>query len=74
MDHFQKILAVGSQDGSVYVWDLDVDDPALIQRCILNHAKCISPIRQATFSRNGDVLIVVCDDASIWRWDKIRST
>ena len=28
---------------------------------------------EATFSRDGEVLIVVCDAASIWHWDKVRS-
>ena len=74
IDHYQKLMAVGSQSGTVYIWNLDVEDPMNIQRGAFTHQKCKSPVRHATFSRDGNVLIVVCDDASIWRWDRVRSS
>ena len=44
-------------------------------RCtVLSHSKCCTPIRQTHLSRDGTVLLCVCDDASIWRWDRMRWT
>lgn len=69
-DYQQKVLALGNQNGKVFVWDIDDEDPAQAKCIILCHGKCISPIRQTTFSRDGNILICVCDDATIWRWDR----
>lgn len=69
MDYWKKILALGNQNGKTYVYDLSVDDPTAIKSTILTHAKCNSAVRQTALSRDGKVLICVCDDATIWRWD-----
>lgn len=69
-DYMQKVLALGNQNGKVFVWDIDDDDPTQAKCVVLCHGKCISPIRQTTFSRDGNTLICVCDDATIWRWDR----
>ncbi|XP_072399354.1 polycomb protein eed-B [Diabrotica undecimpunctata] len=71
MDFWQKILALGNQTGKVFVWDLDVPDPAQAKCYTLHQARCTTAIRQTTLSRNSNVLICVCDDGTIWRWDRI---
>ncbi|XP_015790163.1 polycomb protein eed-A [Tetranychus urticae] len=70
MDREQKILALGNQVGKTYVWDLDTDDPANARFTILSAPNCTTTIRQTCLSQDGSVLICICDDASIWRWDR----
>ncbi|XP_037958881.1 polycomb protein esc-like [Teleopsis dalmanni] len=67
----QKILALGSQVGVTYVWELDENDRNLTKRTTLVHSKCSSTIRQVSFNKDGTVLVCVCDDGTIWRWDRI---
>ena len=64
-------MALGNQVGKTYVWDLDVEDPVTSRYLVLTHPKCTTAIRQTALSRNGDVLLCVCDDATVWRWDRV---
>lgn len=73
LDYWQKYLALGNQQGKTYVWDLDSQDPRKVGYSILQHPKCNTAIRQTTLSRDGSVLIYVCDDGTIWRWDNNSS-
>lgn len=70
MDARLKVLALGNQVGKTYVWDLDVNDPAQARFSILSHPKCTTAIRQTGISRDGSVLVTVCDDGTLWRWDR----
>lgn len=73
LDFDCKYMAMGNTVGKVYVWELDVPDPQSIRPSILAHPKCLSAVRQTSFSRDGNILISVCDDGTIWRWDRIEN-
>ncbi|XP_013381306.1 polycomb protein eed [Lingula anatina] len=72
MDYWQKVLALGNQVGRIFVWDLDVEDPQLTRCTTLVHQKCATAIRQTHMNRDGSIILAVCDDATIWRWDRIK--
>jgi len=71
MDFEQKVLALGNQVGKTYIWDLDVSEPSHIRSAVLSHPKCTTAVRQTSLSRDGRFLLTVCDDGTIWRWDKV---
>merc|ERR1711874_641773 len=50
--------------------DLDVAQPAAVRQTLLSHPKCTTAVRQTALSRDGSILLCVCDDGTIWRWDK----
>lgn len=62
-------LAVGSQNGKVFIFNLDTEKP-INRRITVTHPKCTSPVRQMSFSRNGNILVSACDDGTVWRFDK----
>lgn len=64
---------MGNTIGKIYVWDLSSNDQASMRVTTLAHPKCNTVIRQTTFSRDGNILICVCDDGTIWRWDRLQN-
>lgn len=69
IDNQMSQFSVGSQNGKVFIFNLDTENP-VNKRSTLIHAKCNSPVRQMSFSRNGNILVAGCDDGTIWRWDR----
>jgi len=69
LDPQQKFLAVGSQTGKIFIFQMDTEVP-VNKKSVATHAKCNTPIRQIAFSRGSGILIAACDDGTIWRWDK----
>lgn len=71
LDSRRETLAVGNKSGTIFIYDLNVPDVNEVQaNCtVLVHSNCLRAIRQVAFSTDGSVLIGVCDDATIWRWD-----
>ncbi|CAH3176918.1 unnamed protein product [Porites evermanni] len=72
LDYEQRLMAVGNQTGKTFVWDIGVEDPRKARSTTLVHNKCVSAIRQTGFSKDGRILISVCDDGTLWRWDRVR--
>ncbi|XP_076445382.1 polycomb protein EED-like [Babylonia areolata] len=72
LDYQQKMMALGNQVGRIFVWDLEVEDPAQTRFTKLTHQKCSTAIRQTAFSKDGSTLLAVSDDACIWRWDRVK--
>ncbi|XP_028410311.1 polycomb protein eed-like [Dendronephthya gigantea] len=72
MDFRQKTLALGNQVGKIYTWYIDVTDLHEAKQKVLSHPKCTAAVRQTCFSKDGSILICVCDDGSIWRWDRAQ--
>jgi polycomb protein EED len=73
-DFWKKTMALGNKSGKTYIYDLSVVEPSLIKTSVLVHPKCNSAIRQTALSRDGSVLICVCDDATVWRWDVVKDS
>lgn len=55
VDHRCTMLAVGNQEGKVYVWDLQSKHPsAKSSRQTLENRQCVAAVRQTTISHNGE--------------------
>ena len=72
LDPSERQLALGNQAGKTLVWDLDVAEPSSIRQVSLGHTKCVSAVRQTAWSADGRMLITVCDDGTVWRWDRVN--
>ena len=70
VDYHQATLALGNQVGKIYLYDLEAEHPSTCKPALLVHSRCTSVIRQISFDVNAKILIAVCDDGTIWRWDK----
>jgi polycomb protein EED len=70
MDDEQRMMALGNMKGKAYVWDIDHEETEGYSHIILNHPKCTAAMRQTCLSNDGNILICVCDDSTIWRWDR----
>jgi len=70
MDAQKSVLALGNQKGKIFLWDMDSAHPTLMKPTMLSNTRCTACIRQTSFSRDGNLLICVCDDGSIWRWER----
>ncbi|CAG7722823.1 unnamed protein product [Allacma fusca] len=70
LSSLNQVLALGNEVGQTYLYNLTSTNPKKIQKCVLNHSKCTRAIRQTVFSRDGSILICVCEDGTLWRWDK----
>ena len=68
LDYFQTVLACGNQAGRVFLWDLEADK--IDSPVQLIHPKCDAPIRHVGFSRCGNIMVTVSDNATVWRWDR----
>lgn len=68
-DFQQNYLAAGNILGKIFLWNLKSKD-STAQEHILSHYRCNKPLRQVSFSKNGQILIAAADDGTIWRWDK----
>lgn len=71
LDPSSRLLALGNQAGRIWVWDLETEEPRQIRGVQLSHAKCTSAVRQTSWSADGRMLVGVCDDGTIWRWDRV---
>lgn len=66
-----SLMALGNVDGDVYIWDLKTSDPTDFPYKILNHPKRDNIVaRHVSFSRNGNDLVICCDDGSIWHYQR----
>ncbi|PIK47995.1 putative polycomb protein eed-A [Apostichopus japonicus] len=72
IDYWQRVIALGNQIGKVFVWDINVDDPQKSRFSTFSHPKCTTAIRQTALSRDAGILLCVCDNGTIWRWDKTK--
>jgi len=72
LDPSERLLALGNQTGKTLVWDLDVEEPSSIRAVSLSHSKCTSAVRQTAWAADGRLLITVCDDGTVWRWDRVH--
>lgn len=71
VDRGYTTLAVGNQEGKVFVWNLQAKLPsAKSNRVCLETKKCTSTVRQIAMTRDGSMLIAACDDSTLWRWER----
>lgn len=70
LDHKMQFMALGNQVGKIFIWDLTSEDVFKNRPHTLTHPKCNAPVRQVTFSKDGSTMISICDNGTVWRWDR----
>lgn len=73
LDLRHRYMALGNQYGKTFLWELNRTDPTKSRCSTLQHFQCMKTIRQTAFSRDGTILICVCDEGKVWRWDLVNS-
>lgn len=66
-----KYMAVGNEKGNIFLWDLQSDNPT--EHIVLKHPKCNTIVRKISFSRDSKIVICVCEDSTVWRWNMLVS-
>jgi WD40 repeat protein len=61
-----KMLASVSDDHSIILWDIDLEQPSLISEMIAGHS---DPVRSVAFSPDGRILASGSEDHNIIIWD-----
>lgn len=62
-----SLLAIGNCVGDIRVWD--IAGATNRHFCTLSNPLCYATIRKVSFSPDGNCLIAVCDDGTVWKWD-----
>ena len=65
-----KILALGTQFGKVYVYDMDVEGPNEIKKMMIVNQKSKKAIRSIALSMNGRELFAANDEGAVFIWKK----
>lgn len=73
IDPKMNFLAVGNQKGKINIFNISNDaSPQHNRKSSLVHFRSTSTIRDISFSADSEILIAVCDNGTIWRWNKTQ--
>ncbi len=67
LDFRLEVMAIGNTKGFISIFDLEQKSERAV--CKLSHSGCKNTVRQVCFSKSGQIVISVCDDSTVWRWD-----
>lgn len=71
VDPKMNFLAVGNQKGKINIFNISNDlSPQHNRKNCLVHFRSTSTVRDICFSSDSDTLIAVCDNGTIWRWNR----
>lgn len=72
VDPTYELLAAGDTTGKIKIWPVGKDFMTCDEEHphVLSHRLMRRCVRQIDFSPTGDTLVAVCDDASVWRWNR----
>lgn len=68
------VVLPGNSTGTCFVWNIDDDyaEHPTSRQATLYLPQCRHSIRQTAFSADGNTLVYVCDNSTIWRWDLVK--